>query len=58
MTEKAHKEHQEFLRQVENDEREHRRKSLIVGGVMLLVLLVVAILLGMAGLPVHWGPAW
>ena len=50
MTEKAYKEHQEFLQQVENDEREHRRKSLIVGGVMLLVLLVVAILLGMAGL--------
>jgi hypothetical protein len=38
-------------------ERENRRKNLVFGIVLFVIIIILNILLGMAGIPVRWGPA-
>ena len=52
----AEEEHLEFLKQVERDERENRKRNLLFGSVLFVAVVIGLLLLGMAGAPVRWGP--
>ena len=52
----AEEDHLEFLKQVERDERENRKRNLLFGSVLFVVIVIGMFLLGLAGAPVRWGP--
>lgn len=52
----AEEEHLEFLKQVERDERENRKRNLLFGAVLFVAVVIAQLLLGMAGAPIRWGP--